>query len=50
MVSMIDPDATVNAPRDSNTMFVTSRSKDRPELPLMPALTRCPTMMRQITN
>ena len=43
----MDPDATVKAPRVSRAIFVTSKSRDRPELPLRPALTLCPTMIRQ---
>ena len=50
MVNIIEPDATVKAPRTNRTMFVTSNRRERPELPLRPALTLCPTIFRQITN
>ena len=44
MVSIMDPDATVNAPSVRRTILVTSRRRDRPELPLSPAFTRWPTI------
>ena len=47
MVIIIDPEATVKAPSVSRAMLVTSRRRDRPELPLIPALTLCPTIIRQ---
>ena len=47
IVNIMDPDATVKAPNVNRAIFVTSKSRDRPELPLRPALTLCPTMIRQ---
>ena len=47
IVSMMDPDATVRAPSVRRTILVTSKSRDRPELPLKPALTFCTTIIRQ---
>ena len=49
MVSMIDPEATVRAPSVSRTILVTSKSNDRPELPLRPELTLCTTIVWQVT-
>ena len=50
IVNIIDPDATVKAPNVSRAIFVTSKSRDRPELPLRPALTLCPTIIRLINT
>ena len=47
MVNIMDPDATVKAPNVSRAILVTSKRRDRPELPLRPALTLCPTMIGQ---